>query len=238
LSTTPSEEHKQLLADKLKRFQDKSLKVDSRSPSIFLRRIYDKKSFDITSLEKFEELHHDIMDLLLKGKKSLCILRISNDSEKSQKDSAKLLSLVRYTKMVLDETGQLILYFGFPFLEGHINDSSYVRGPLILFPIKLEYERTKKPSGWYIYADQERTPILNKALLAYLKRLEYTQVPESLQDDILDLLDEISELDQNSEYKEKFWQGLYKILDSFEFRSHKNYDHSHVESLITRPKEE
>lgn len=238
MSNTPSEEHKQLLANKLKRFQDKSLKVDSRNPSIFLRRIYDKKSFDITSLEKFEALHHDIMDLLLKGKKGVCILRISDDSEKSQKDNAKLLTLARYTKLVLDETGQLILYFGFPFLEGHINDSSYVRAPLILFPIKLEYERTKKPSGWYIYVDQERTPILNKALFAYLKRLEYTQVPESLQDDVLDLLDEISAIDQKSEYKEKFWQELYEILDSFDFRYDKNYDHSYFESIIALTKEE
>ncbi len=238
MSASPSDEHKKKLSEKLKKFQEKALRVDTRSPSIFLRRIYDKKSFDITSLERFEELHYDMVDLLLKGKKNICMMRSSDDSEKSQKDSAKLLLLSRYTKLVLDETGQLVLYFGFPFFEGHINDFAYVRAPLILFPIKLEYERAKKPNGWYIYADQDRTPILNKALFAYLKRLEYTQVPESLQDDILDLLDEIASLEQKSEYKEKFWQGLYKILDSFDFRYDKNYDISHAEPIVPLTREE
>lgn len=211
----PSDSHRLGLSQKLKRFQDKSLKVDSRSPSIFLRKTSDKKSIDLTILENFSETKANLLKIIFNQKKSVCILKTS-DSEEFLNQDGKLKKLYRTTNLLFEETGQKTLFVGFPFLEGHLIDGfSYIRAPLVLFPVSLSFEKTKKPPGWYLTIDSEREPIVNRALLSYLKRIGHADMPDEFQENILDVLDNMPE--EKSDLQVTFFTELFKIFQSHNF---------------------
>jgi superfamily I DNA and/or RNA helicase/very-short-patch-repair endonuclease len=216
LQTPPSDDHKIGFSQRLKRFQEKSLKVDSRNPSIFMRRISEKKSFDLVYLETFVDIQEDLLKVIFGQKKSVCVLQ-TTDSDEYLKQSGKLRKLHRTTNMLYEETGQQTLYVGWPFLEGHLVDGvSYIRAPLILFPAILSLERSKRPAGWYIGLDSERSPILNRALFAYMKRLGHAEVQETLQDEILDILDKIANAPTEND-QDLFTKEICNLFESTSF---------------------
>lgn len=208
---------------KLKQFKAKSEKVDARDISIFLKKTSERKSFDLSTLENFDNMSSNLLELILKDKKSICISKSSDLSELAIKNSGKLRSLYRTTNFIQDETGQYTLFVGFPFIEGFLHDNlTYVRAPLILFPITLELEKTKKPSGWYLHLDQDRSATVNKSLFSFLKLKGYAEPSEDLEEKISELLERISELDI-PDFQKVFISGLYEILDSFGFRYNKDF---------------
>lgn len=213
----------QKLADRLKQFKAKAEKIDARDISIFLRRVVERKSFDLSTLETFDELSESLFELILKNKKSMCIVKSSESTETAIKNSGKLRSLYRTANFIQDETGQYTLFLGFPFIEGFLHDNAtYVRAPLVLFPATLEFEKTKKPYGWHIHQDQERTPTINKALFSFLKSAGYIIPPEDLEDKCTVLLDKISEI-KSPDFQNEFITGLCEIFDSFSLRYDKNF---------------
>ncbi|MGB6462849.1 MAG: hypothetical protein WBF38_01315, partial [Nitrosotalea sp.] len=117
-----SEEHRQQLASKLKQFKNKSENVGIRGDSVFLRKISDKKSFDLCILEDFEELSESCYEFILKGKKSICVVRSSDHTIPGEKNSARLRALLRTTNFIEEEKGQYVLFICFPFVEGFLND--------------------------------------------------------------------------------------------------------------------
>lgn len=214
----PNNTNGQKLAYRLKQFKDKAEKVDARDISIFVRKIIERKSFDLATLENFQDLTDNLIELILKNKKSICVVKSSDSSDESIKNSGKLRTLYRTTNFIQDETGQYTLFVGFPFIDGFLPDNStYIRAPLVLFPVTLELEKTKKPAGWYIHQDQERTPTVNKALFSFLKSKGYVDFPDYLEDKCTELLDTISTMEE-PDFRTKFLNGLYEILDSFSFR--------------------
>ena len=237
MQNIPNDEHKQKLALKLKQFKDKSEKVDARDISIFVRKISERKSFDLVTLENFDELATNLFELILKGKKSVCVVKNSDLTESGIKNSGKLKSLFRTTNFIQDETGQYVLFLGFPFIEGFLHDNmTYTRAPIVLFPIVLELEKTKKPAGWYLHPDQERSPTVNKALFSFLKSKGYTEPPENLEEKVSELIDKISET-ETSDFQSKFISGLYEILDSFSFKYNKDFQDK-TESIVPIKKED
>ena len=215
MQNTPVDKNGQKLAYRLKQFKDKAEKVDARDISIFVRKIIERKSFDSVSLENFEDLTVHLSEIILKNRKSVCVVKSSDPTDAAIKNSGKLRTLYRTTNFIQDETGQYTLFLGFPFIEGFLHDNlTYIRTPLVLFPVTLELEKTKKPAGWYIHQDPERTPTVNKALFSFLKSKGYAEFPEDLEDKCTELLDKILDTDLVG-FQNKFIAGLYEILDSF-----------------------
>ena len=75
------------------------------------------------------------------------------------------------------ETGLQGTYLGFPFLVGYIYEDTYVRGPLVLFPVYVEYRREARGAGWYISFEQDKMPILNRALLTGIEKKSGITLP-------------------------------------------------------------
>jgi hypothetical protein len=150
-NSSPYEEHKKILWKKLETYRDKLLRLEQSNRSILLRRIYAKWSFDLSKLSiRGSPAEQLLIERAFKKKNSLCLIPDSDDSELADKDRTKLRSLSRNTSQLELETGLQEAYLGFPFLVGHVGVDTYVRGPLVLFPISLEYRKLGKPSGWYL----------------------------------------------------------------------------------------
>ncbi len=224
MSNNQNGQQKLKLSQKLKQLKEKSEKVDARDISILVRRISERKSFDLSTLENFEDLSNNLFNLILKDKKNICIVKSSDLSDLSLKNNGRLKTLYRTTNFIQDETGQYPLFIGFPFVEGFLHDNlTYIRAPLILFPVTLDLEKAKKPSGWYLHQDSERSSTINKALFSFLKSKGYTEPPENLEETISEFLNKIAEADL-SDTLTNFVSGLCEILDSFGFKYAKNFD--------------
>jgi hypothetical protein len=64
---------------------------------------------------------------------------------------------------------------------------TYVRGPLVLFPVSLEHRREARGAGWYLSFEQDKIPILNKALLTGIEKKNGITLPPSTTDEFEDL---------------------------------------------------
>jgi very-short-patch-repair endonuclease len=186
-----------------KYYQDKLLQVTQKNRSVLLKKIYNKHNFDLTQLEKIKEgtigkiISKTIKNIgaTLNDKKddgeSQNILLDSIENDDADSARAKLRTLSRNLMQIEEETGQQTGYLGFPFLQGHPNPEFYIRGPLVLFPISLEYKRQAKNGGWFLHFADKR-PILNGALIAALKKKGGYQLPENYEETFDDLIEEMS----------------------------------------------
>ena len=189
-----------------KHYQDKLLQISKRNRSVLLKRIYNKHNFDLKDLDSLKEGVAD--RVLLKAIKNINLaLNDRVDEGKSQNillDSivdedadimrGKLKSLKRSLALIEEETGQQTGYLGFPFLEGHIDPDFYVRGPIVLFPISLEYSRKARNGGWFLRLEDKR-PILNGALIVALKKRGGYDLPEDYEDTFDDMIERVAEFE-------------------------------------------
>ena len=104
-------------------------------------------------------------------------------AEKNAADPLRssLRALKRSLEQIENETGQHTGYLGYPFLEGSPEAGMYVRGPVALFPMRLEYEKRARGSGWYMRLLDQR-PILNRALFAALRKKGGYDLPEGYEE--------------------------------------------------------
>lgn len=68
--------------------------------------------------------------------------------------------LAREITAVERETGKYELFIGYPFVEGRFNDGTFVRAPLILFPVELK----KKNNQWSMKNIVDQDIMINKVL--------------------------------------------------------------------------
>jgi hypothetical protein len=160
---------------KLETYRDKLLHTDGRNHSILLRRISDKWCFDLTKISSEKK----IVDHALLDRRPIRIQSKSDKSELARKDNARLRYLYRNIIQIEREKGLQETYLGFPFLVGNVNPEFYVRGPLILFPIKMEFRQETKQPGWYIVFLEDEKPILNKAPHRSIKK-EWRSISDRL----------------------------------------------------------
>ncbi len=191
------------LIEQYKRYQERLLQVTAKNRSVLLKTIYKKHNFDVTRLEEFKEgtiqritskILENIRSVLGSNASkiaSVSILRDSVDSEDADSVRSRLKTLSRNFTHVEEETGQQAGYIGFPFLEGHISNDFYVRGPLALFPISLVRSRKERGQGWVIELANER-PILNGALLASLKKKGSYNLPEDYEESFNDMIEDVT----------------------------------------------
>lgn len=192
-SSGPKGVRQDTLKKKLEFYRDKLLQLERRNRSIMLRRIYDKWSFDLAKLIiRGPHLAERVVERAILKKSPICLIADSDSSELAEKDRNKLRSLYRNITQIELETGLRETYLGFPFLAGHITGDSYVRGPFALFPISIEHRKEAKPSGWYLSFSKEKQPILNRALMAAMRKKCGITLSESFYEEFEDLLEKVA----------------------------------------------
>ena len=204
------------LYKKLEHYRDKLLHTDGRNHSILLRRISDKWCFDLTVVNEEKR----IVDHALLDKRSIRIISKSDKTELARKDNTRLRYLYRNVIQIEREKGLQETYLGFPFLVGNVNNEFYVRGPLILFPLNLEYKQEGKLPGWYIVFPEDRKPILNRALMEAIRKKEGPSLTDSFSDEMEDLFNNIEdgkEIEGNKKAESVFVTGLIRLLKENEF---------------------
>ncbi|WP_336783299.1 AAA domain-containing protein [Paenibacillus illinoisensis] len=170
------------MKDQLVHMRDKLNNINKRNRSIRLLKIYQKWSFDLSSIDTLEKkdgtesILKKIIELRTKGK--ITLLQPSIDNEKSMILSKKLTDLYRQIKAAEDETGVHDFYLGYPFLSGVLLDGTFIQAPLFLFPIRLEKDNTALQK-WVIQLE-EGGPQLNRTLFLALKKLHQLGFSEEI----------------------------------------------------------
>jgi len=176
---------------RLRYYHDRMLQVDWRNRSIFLRRPDKKYAMDLGILWKGDVGKLD--DALKKAvwtRSSITLIKDSEKSEEAELLRSNAVALERTSRLIFEETGLSDTYLGFPFLVGHACKEGYVRAPLLLFPARLERVRSDGIPGWYLAFTESEYPVINRALVAALRKVCNISLPDDLQERLEDLLDE------------------------------------------------
>ncbi|MGF7060384.1 AAA domain-containing protein [Brassicibacter mesophilus] len=131
--------------------------------------------------------------------------KLNTETEKIEKEIEKLIDystslsyLHREINALEKETGRYELFVGYPFVEGRFQDRTFVKAPLLLFPIRI----LKDNNRWHMQNIQEQDILINKVFVfAYAK---YNEIK------IKDFETEFSSLDDFNEEKiESILKYLY-----------------------------
>lgn len=210
------------IAPALKSYQDRLLQVTTRNRSVLLRRAYKRHNLDLVRLDEFgggtaakaiAAAAGNLADALDGKVDEGARVRLLLDSagrradaggaagageadgdEKNTADPLRssLRALKRSLEQIENETGQHTGYLGYPFLEGSPEASMYVRGPIALFPMRLEYEKKARGSGWYMRLLDQR-PVLNRALFAALRKKGGYDLPEGYEERFDEMIEDAAE---------------------------------------------
>ncbi|MDP4090015.1 MAG: AAA domain-containing protein, partial [Bacillota bacterium] len=82
--------------------------------------------------------------------------------------------LNREINAIEKETGRYELYAGYPFVEGHFKDGTFVKGPLLLFPVRL----LREGDNWLIDNIEEQYILLNKVFLMAFEKYNEIRLKE------------------------------------------------------------
>ena len=176
--------------ERLRYYRDRMLHVDWRNRSILLRRADKKWTMDLGSFWKGDLGKLD--DTLKKGvwtRSSICLVKDSEHGDEPEAARSNLTYLERSTRLIFEETGVSDSYLAFPFLTGHAGKESFIRAPLVLFPIRFERVRHDGIPGWYLVFAEDEYPVVNRALVAALRKTCGILLPDDLQDKLDDILD-------------------------------------------------
>lgn len=207
-----------MFAQFYKKHQDKLLLMTQRNSAVFLKKQYLRSNFDLTELEALKSgITKKVVEKTIKNIPltlnertdngySQNILLDSIHNDEADKIRGKLTKLSRSLKQIENEIGQQVGYIGFPFLKGHINKEAYVRGPVVLFPVSLEYRRQAKNGGWFLNFLDKR-PIINGAMIAALKKIGKFQIPDNYDESFEILLEDIA-ANKLDNYSEDFFQMI------------------------------
>ena len=180
------------LEKNLKKHHEKLLNVNRRNRSVLLRRIYTKYNFDLDELDG--GISGRVLKAALRSEYSgrINMLRDSLNNEEADAMRGRLRRLASNLSQIEVETGRQTNYVGFPFVEGHASADFYVRGPLVLFPVRLERRRLPKNGGWYLVFTGQ-PPIYNSALVSTIKKIGEREIPGDIEERFADVVDAMLE---------------------------------------------
>ncbi len=177
--------------ERLKVYRDRMLHVDWRNRSILLRKAEKKWAFDLGSAwQSYPDKIDDVLKKAVWTRSAICLIKDSDRSDEAEEARSNLTYLERSARTIFEETGLSDLYLGFPFLVGQAGAESFVRAPLVLFPVRLERVRRDTSPGWYLAFAEEEYPVVNRALLAALKKACGVSLSEEFQERLDDILDQ------------------------------------------------
>jgi superfamily I DNA and/or RNA helicase/very-short-patch-repair endonuclease len=187
-----------------------------------IKLLADQNEFEQTNLEKYkkqaakqekediDKLQEELEDDKEIEEKIAEVKRKYEEEFKSKTETIKmkiddlldaskgLTYLTREINAIEKETGRYELYVGYPFVEGLFNDGTFVKAPLMLFPVKIK----KEADDWYIDNIEEQNILLNKVFL-----MAFTKYNNSKINEIETEFDTLKETGLDS------IEGLLKYLD-------------------------
>lgn len=217
----------------LNKYKERLVNLSSRNRSLVLKKIYKRRSFDLSRLceidedindsilsfmfgrkkdkllildDPYEMNIHEIRELdeKIKSKRQEALNKLNADDEstkakkmelidkklqeirENEKDkidrkikklidySASLTYLSREINSMEKETGLYELFIGYPFAEGIFRDHTFVKAPLMLFPVRMVCNNNK----WYLENIIEQEILLNKVFILGYSKYNETKIKE------------------------------------------------------------
>lgn len=194
-------------------YRDRMLQVDWRNRSILLRRTDKKWALDLGALWKGDlEKLDDALKKAVWTRSPITLVKDSEKGAEAEDARSSLTYLERSTRLIYEETGVSDTYLAFPFVTGHAGQESFVRAPLVLFPVRLERVRANGATGWSLVLAEDEYPVINRALAAALRKVCGVSLPDDVQDKLDDLLDNAPR-DGLAAYLMQQLQALLKASD-------------------------
>lgn len=165
---------------KLVYLKDKLNDLSMRNRSIRLMKLYKKWSIDLFQIQSFSEegYAHKIVEKVITQKNKISLFKRDVENENVMSAFHILTTLNRNTKAIEEETGLHDFYLGYPFLSGAFLDGTYFRGPLFLYPVRLELNKNSGQE-WVLEKD-ESEPQLNRSLFLALKKMNQMNFSEEM----------------------------------------------------------
>jgi len=113
--------------------------------------------------------------------------RITKNQEEVLSDSQSLTYLLREIQATEKETGRYELFIGYPFVEGFFKDKTFVKAPLLMYPVRI----SKNGDAWYLENIKEQNVMLNKVFLMAIAKYNEVNIgsfQEEFEDNELDSL--------------------------------------------------
>ncbi len=167
-------------------FRSRLLSTDARSPTIFLARPTKAKHLDIYWSKAVAT------SLLTKATKAPVEIPLLGDREEgvdADKHRASLAAIARTSQACLEESGVQPLHLGICWVEGRLDEKTFVRAPLLLIPGELQLKTGGRTSGWYLSVKDD-APLLNTALVALIKECTGYELPADIEERLQALLAE------------------------------------------------
>lgn len=115
-----------------------------------------------------------VLETKYKDKLESEIVKVEREIERLIDYSTSLTYLDREIKAIEKETGRYELYVGYPFVEGVFQDNTFVRAPLLLFPIRIEKENNQ----WFLSHLLEDDILINKVFVFGFSKYNETKINE------------------------------------------------------------
>lgn len=200
--------------ERLETFRDRLLQVDWRNRSILLRQARRKWSLDLAGLGPlFAGVAQEAVEKALAGSGRVAIVLDSDDSDIAADIRSSVSQLERSQRLIFEESGLDDGYLGFPFVVGHIAPDKFVRAPVVLFPAAIERVRGSRGAGFYLTFSQDEPPVLNRALLAALRKVRGIVVPKGLEDSLAEALEAPAGSPAETDAVLAFLQRLHRTLE-------------------------
>ncbi len=187
LDSTSDSPASSLLVTRLSGLRDRLLHITARNRSILLGTLTPRSSFDMATLGA--STCTDSVRRLLRGT-SVAVSRDSRSDDAALRRRRDLATLARTLKQNRDETGLRTGNIGFPFLVGALDESIWIRAPVVLLPIKLVRKDTGRDSGWHAEVRDGTRPTANRALLAAVEKVRGVRLGEAFTEELEALLEE------------------------------------------------
>jgi len=179
---------------------------------LYLPRIASEQFMDLHELSQLnKEKSFEIIEALIRGnKKNVCAVMDSR-MEANNEASKKLKKLLRLDHFIFEERGTKDLHIGWPFVRGKFSDGTFVRCPLLFFPVELQTEGNQ----WSIRMREEGNISLNKSFLLAYSLYNKVKADETL------LEEDFEEFESDSNL---FRTALYHLLQSSSIQVNFNPD--------------
>ncbi len=169
---------------RLEQLRDRFIAATLGTPSLRLRRLARSRGLDLSRLkEKDPRAFEEVLSALGQSGSTdvaneavaLCDIRPDANLEAFADDVSVLAHAAREERL---ESGSDDLAIGWPFLEGSTRDGTWIRAPLLLFPISLKTSKKGRLS-WQLRS--EGPAVLNEPLVEFLVReqgfrLDFTEL--------------------------------------------------------------
>lgn len=172
VSLLPSQiKYEQQLVSKLKQELEDKFWADL---NIYFETPHSEEEIEAHKRELKESLDKEFNEKLITVKK---------EAEDIPQVFSQLSYLYREINAIEKETGRYELYVGYPFVEGRFKDGTFVKAPLLLFPVRL----LKEKETWFLDNIEEQYILINKVFLMAFEKYNNTTLKQDLITEFYDL---------------------------------------------------